>query len=92
MCLQQSPQLLTVSNFPASSKYVNPLNNLDSFISNEDISYNFVYIGEFEINGDTAMKEFSKLIKRSEDVLLSNINNFEDTCYKLKKKALKIAK
>jgi len=64
--------------------------NLNSFISSEDISYDYVYIGEFEIDGNEAMKEFSKLIKREENILLNNLENYEEEWYKLQRKALRI--
>ena len=64
--------------------------NMDNFISNEDISYNYVYIGEFEIDGNEAMKEFSKLLKKEEDILLKNLSSFEEYWYKLQRKALRI--
>jgi len=64
--------------------------NLDNFISNEDISYNYIYIGEFEIDGNEAMKEFSKLLKKEENILLNNLENFEEEWYQLQRKALRI--
>jgi len=64
--------------------------NLNSFISSEDISYDYVYIGEFEIDGNEAMKEFSKLIKREENILLNNLKKFKEEWYKLQRKALRI--
>jgi len=64
--------------------------NLNSFISSGDISYDYVHIGEFEIDGNEVMKEFSKLIKREENILLNNLENFEEEWYKLQRKALRI--
>lgn len=61
--------------------------NLDLFIADEDVCYDYVYIGDFEIDGDEVMKEFSRIIKKGEEKLL---NNFENEWYKMQKEALEI--
>ena len=36
------------------------------------------------------MKEFSKLLKKEENILLNNLENFEEEWYQLQRKALRI--
>jgi len=58
------------------------------YFSDDDIDWDFVYIGEFEIDGNEVWKEFGFLLEESEEIILKS-DNIENEWYDLQRKALR---
>jgi len=61
--------------------------NLDKFYKTSE-GWDYVYLGELEIDGDEVWKEFGKVLKEKEEELL-NTDNYEELWFKYQRLALR---
>jgi hypothetical protein len=61
--------------------------NLDKFYKTSE-GWDYVYLGELEIDGEEVWKEFGKVLKEKEEELL-NTDNYEEIWFKYQRLALR---
>lgn len=88
ICLQENVK--TIKNIIKENGYDTDdleIINLDKFYKTAE-GWDYIYLGDLEIDGDEAWKEFGKIIKEKEEEFL-NTNNFEEVWFMYQRLALK---
>ena len=63
--------------------------NIDTFFINGGYGWDDIYLGNIEIEGDAVWEEFSKSLKRNENLFIHAGTKFEEEWYRLQKIALR---
>lgn len=63
--------------------------NTDTFFINGGYDWDYIYLGDIQIEGDIAWEEFNKLLKKYEQLLIDAGDNFEEAWYRLQRIALR---
>ena len=77
--LKEYGEVNTVSNFI----------NADTFLCNGDYGWDYIQLGNYELNGEEVWTEFGKLLKKNEQILIDSGDSFEVEWNKLQKLALR---
>jgi len=77
--LKEYGEVNTVSNFI----------NADTFLCNGDYGWDYIILGNYELNGEEVWTEFGKILKKNEQILIDSGDSFEVEWNKLQKLALR---
>jgi len=77
--LKEYGEVNTISNFI----------NADMFLSTGDHGWDYIMLGNYEINAEEVWTEFGKILKKNEQILIDSGNQFDEEWNKLQKFALK---